>query len=103
MRKTITKVFSCAVIFAFLLSCTDGSAGNVVEDWPWEDPAEPDQPAPDPEPEDPNPAILDLGWTNVGDAYGKLPEHIDVYKSPSDFDGKAAVAYIAVADMKSAK
>ncbi len=103
MRKTITKVFSCAVIFAFLLSCTDGSAGNVVEDWPWEDPAEPEQPAPDPEPEDPNPAILDLGWTNVGDAYGKLPEHIDVYRSPSDFDGKAAVAYIAVADMKSAK
>jgi len=70
MRKTITKVFSCAVIFAFLLSCTDGSAGNVVEDWPWEDPAEPEQPAPDPGPEDPNPAILDLGWTNVGDAYG---------------------------------
>ena len=103
MRKTITKVFSCAVIFAFLLSCTDGSAGNVVEDWPWEDPAEPEQPAPDPGPEDPNPAILDLGWTNVGDAYGKLPEHIDVYRSPSDFDGKAAVAYIAVADMKSAK
>lgn len=103
MRKTITKVSSCAVLFAFLLSCTGGSAGNVVEDWPWEDPVKPEQPAPNPEPEDPKPAIVDLGWTNVSDAYGDLPEYIDIYRSPSELKGKAAVAYIAVADMKSAQ
>lgn len=103
MRKIIAKTFFCTISLALFLSCTDGNAGNIVEDWPWEDPAEPEQPSPDPEPEDPNPAYLELGWTNVGNTYGELPEHINVYRSPSDFDGKAVVAYIAVADMKSAQ
>lgn len=49
----------------------------------------------------PDQAILDLGWTDVGDSYGSLPEYINVYKSPTELEGKAAVAYIAVADMKS--
>ena len=103
MRKIIAKTFFCTISLALFLSCTDGNAGNIVEDWPWEDPAEPEQPSPDPEAEDPNSAYLELGWTNVGNTYGELPEHINVYRSPSDFDGKAVVAYIAVADMKSAQ
>lgn len=103
MRKIIAKTFFCTISLALFLSCTDGNAGNIVEDWPWEDPAEPEQPSPDPEAEDPNPAYQELGWTNVGNTYGELPEHINVYRSPSDFDGKAVVAYIAVADMKSAQ
>lgn len=40
------------------------------------------------------------GWTNVTSNYGTLPEYISIYKSPSTLQGKSAVAYIAVADIK---
>ena len=46
-------------------------------------------------------AILDK-WTEVSSDYGKLPEHIKVYKSPEKLEGKQAIAYIAVADLTSA-
>ncbi len=62
---------------------------------------------PDPEPEEPdipaeehNPAIVALGWTNVGEEFGKLPSHLDVYRSPATLQGKLAVAFIAVADLE---
>lgn len=86
-----------------MASCTDGNANNVVEDWPWDDPSGTDEPKPETPEVEANQAYVDLGWTNVGDAYGELPEYIDVYKSPSRLQGKAAVAYIAVADMNSAQ
>ncbi len=40
------------------------------------------------------------GWTNVTSNYGTLPEYISIYKSPSTLQGRSAVAYIAVADLK---
>ncbi len=40
------------------------------------------------------------GWTNVTSSYGSLPEYIKIFKSPSTLQGKSAVAYIAVADLK---
>ncbi|MBR5856408.1 MAG: phosphodiester glycosidase family protein [Bacteroidales bacterium] len=40
------------------------------------------------------------GWTNVTANYGTLPEYIKIYKSPSTLQGRSAVAYIAVADLK---
>lgn len=84
------------------VSCTDGNANNVIEDWPWEDPVEQEKPEDRPDEKDPCQTYVDMGWTNVGDFFGALPEYINVYKSPSKLLGKAAVAYIAVADMKSA-
>ena len=42
-------------------------------------------------------------WTDVSADYGSLPEYITVYKSPEKLEGKLAVAYIAIADMKSAQ
>ena len=93
-----TKAFCIAALSALLISCTDGKANNIIEEWPWEDPAEPDQPS-----EDPNQTYVDRGWTNVGKSFGELPEYINVYRSPSELSGKSAIAYIAVADMKSGK
>ena len=52
----------------------------------------------EPSDSEPNKAYVDAGWTNVKDAYGELPQHINVYKSPSELVGKAAVAYVAVAE-----
>ena len=40
------------------------------------------------------------GWTNVTANYGTLPDYIKIYKSPSTLQGRNAVAYIAVADLK---
>lgn len=40
------------------------------------------------------------GWTNVTSSYGSLPEYIKIFKSPSTLQGRSAVAYIAVADLK---
>lgn len=98
LMNDFTKALCSAVIIALLVSCTDGKANNVIEDWPWEDPVMPEQPE-----EDPGKEYLDLGWTNVGKEYGVLPEYINVYKSPSNLLSKSAVAYIAVADMEASE
>ena len=103
VMKNIFKAMCSAAIIALLISCTDGKAENIIDEWPWEDPVRPQEPIPAPEEDDPNQAYLELGWTNVGESYGKLPEHIDVYKAPDQLNGKPAVAYIAVADMNAVK
>lgn len=100
--KKFRKAWCSAAIIAMSVSCTDGNANNVIEDWPWEDPVEQEKPEDKPQEKDPCQAYVDMGWINVSDLYGVLPEYINVYKSPSELCGKAAVAYIAVADMKSA-
>ena len=97
--KQVTKVFCFAVLLALLVSCTDGKANNVIEDWPWDDPVEPENPSSEPVEKDSNQDYVDLGWTNVGTVYGELPDYINVYKSPSELGGKPVAAYIAVADM----
>lgn len=99
--NTITNFCCLFILMAVSAACTDGNASD-LNDWPWDDPEVPEQPAETPSAEDPNQAYVDLGWTNVGDSYGSLPEYINVYKSPAELEGKAAVAYMAVADMKSA-
>jgi len=93
-----TRAFCIAALSALLISCADGKANNIIEEWPWEDPVQPDQPA-----EDPNQSYVDLGWTNAGKSFGELPEYLNVYRSPSELCGKSAIAYVAVADMKSGK
>lgn len=52
---------------------------------------------------EPNESITKLGWKNVEDTYGELPNYIDVYKSPESLQDKKAVAYVAVANMDKAK
>lgn len=90
-------------VFSLLMSCTSDGNASDVNDWPWEDPVVTDKPEDSHPSEDPNQAIVDLGWTNLADTFGALPEYINVYKSPSELNDKPAVAYVAVADMKSAK
>ena len=76
------------MLAALVLSCED--KGSNIPDWPWQDPVEE------------VPASLDQ-WTEVSSDYGTLPSGIKVYKSPETLEGKAAIAYIAVADMTSAQ
>ena len=64
--KQVTKAFCFAVLLALLVSCTDGKANNVIEDWPWDDPVEPENPSSEPVEKDSNQDYVDLGWTNVG-------------------------------------
>lgn len=78
----------------FLIACSNDNTG--IPDWPW---SEPEPPA---EPVEANPSIVALGWSNVKDAFGTLPQHINVYKSPETLSGKKAIAFVAVADMNKA-
>ena len=82
--------FHFLVSTLLVLSCTPDSAGGTPE-WPW---TEPDTP---PAAAEPNPAVVEKGWTNVSASY-TLPEGLQVYKSPSSLQGVKAVAYLAVAD-----
>lgn len=97
------------VAICSLMACSEnGMPDDSVDNWPWEEggeevtpPAteEPQEPEEPEIPVEPNQAYVDAGWTNVGDEYGVLPEGVNVYKSPAQLQGKAAIAYIAVADM----
>lgn len=78
-----------------LLAFSICSCGETYPEYPWEW----DQKT---EEEEPNPHITQQGWTAV-DNLGKLPEYIQVYKSPEKLTDKKAIAYIAVADMTQAK
>lgn len=82
--------FNFLVSTLLVLSCTPNSAGGTPE-WPWTDPDTPPAAA------EPNPAVVEKGWTNVSASY-TLPEGLQVYKSPSSLQGVKAVAYLAVAD-----
>ena len=82
--------FHFLVSTLLVLSCTPNSAGGTPE-WPW---TEPDTP---PAAAEPNPAVVEKGWTNVSASY-TLPEGLQVYKSPSSLQGVKAIAYLAVAD-----
>lgn len=78
-------IFTAALL---LLSCEDKSSG--IPEWPWTDPVEEVVP------------VLDR-WADVSSSFGTLPDYIKVYRSPEMLEGKKALAYIAVADMKSAQ
>lgn len=84
--------FIATVLFAFSV-CSCGGENYPDHPWEWDQ---------DTEEEDPNPDIIEQGWTAV-DNLGKLPDYIQVYKSPENLAGKKAIAYIAVADMTKAK
>lgn len=52
---------------------------------------------------EPQPPVAGTEWTDVSDQFGELPAYIKVMMSPSRLQGKKAIAYIAVADMKEAE
>ena len=88
---------AAAIAAVAAIACSEKSdSGAVLEKWPWEDQTQ--EPV-TPEVKDPNQAYVDAGWMNVGEQFGALPAHINVYKAPTELEGKAVVAYIAVADM----
>lgn len=80
-----------AVVISSTVACKEET--HVPPQWGIEDPADD---------REKNEDIVKLGWTNVGDTFGKLPNYISVYKSPSTLQNKQAIAYIAVADMTKA-
>lgn len=92
------KIFLCLLLplWGVLMGCSKNDDG--IPEWPWTD-TNPDTPE---EKVEANPDIVKLGWTNVGETYGLLPEYINVYKSPETLESKKAIAYIAVADMNKA-
>ena len=99
------QIFFSILISFLALSC-EGQEDSSL-DWPWQDP-EQESPAPEnPDSETPDTPPADNGalsnWTDVTSDYGSLPDYIKVYKSPDKLQGKSAIAYVAVADMASAK
>lgn len=93
-------IIAAAIAAGAAIACSEKSdSGAVLEKWPWEDQTQ--EPVA-PEVKDPNQAYVEAGWVNVSEQFGELPAHINVYKAPSELEGKAAVAYIAVADMAKA-
>lgn len=91
------KRFIILAVLALMLTLSCTKPESNLPDWPWQDPEEviPSEPQPEPTPFD--------NWKDVSSEYGTLPAYIKVYKSPETLQGKAAIAYIAVADMNSAK
>lgn len=99
------QIFFSILISFLALSC-EGQE-SAMPDWPWQDP-EQESPAPEnPDPETPDTPDADDGalsnWEDMSSEFGTLPDYIKVYKSPVKLQGKNAVAYVAVADMSSAK
>lgn len=103
-------IIAAAIAAGAVVACTDkGQTDIPVNDWPWGDnqeevtpPDTPDTPVTPEPPAEPNQGYVDAGWTNVGTQFGELPEGINVYKSPAKLQDKAAIAYIAVADLSKA-
>ena len=90
-------IVSIFLLLGFI-GCT--ATSDEIRDWPWQDP-EVEQPQPE-TPEESEVATLDK-WSDVSADYGELPAYIKVYRSPEKLEGKAAVAYAAIADMTSAQ
>lgn len=101
LYKTIIASLALAGILS-AAGCSEPS-GNAPQ-WAWPDPDSGTGEIPEPEPEqtETNPDIVSLGWKNVEDEFGALPEGIAIYRSPEQLEGKNAIAYIAVADLSKA-
>ena len=85
-------------------SCSTEDHEDILGNWKWDNGTTPaPDPEPEPEPTEANPKVVAQGWENVTAQFGELPEYINVYKKTTTSDGKAAIAYIAVADMEKAK
>ena len=86
------KMIGLLCTFLLAASCSQKASTDMPE-WRWKDPVPPEEkPA-----EEPNPAIVEKGWTNITAAYAALPEGLSVYRSPETLDGNKTIAYIAVA------
>lgn len=100
MMKNLNTFVTLGLAISLAACSAEETTKIPVNDWPWGAtqevaPSEPETPVDSDQ-------ILEAGWTNVGNSYGDLPAHISVYRSPSKLQGKAAIAYIAVADMSAA-
>lgn len=99
---TTALLLSAAALLSFT-SCSSENHEDILGNWTW-DSGEPEpDPEPDPEPTDANPKVIAAGWENVTAEYEGLPEYINIYKKSKTSDDDPAIAYIAVADMASAK
>ena len=82
------------LLSALLLGTACSPKGEQATEWPWTDPDPKDKE--ETVVTDPNPAIVEKGWTAV--SFDGVPEGIRIYKSPSSLQGVQAIAYIAVAE-----
>ena len=94
MKKS---VISYLLILAASLMMGCSKPEGQLPDWPWNDPEteKPEVPVIPPEEES-------REWKDVSDEFGELPVHIRIWKSPSELQGKKALAYIADANLSEA-
>ena len=71
------RILFVAVALLALTACGDENKAVQWWDWTTEEP----EPGPDPVVEDANPGLIKLGWANVGDEFGELPNYINVYRA----------------------
>lgn len=94
---------NCKLVLSLLIALSLSCTPNEAEPMPWIWGDKPEEPLKPEEPEEPvkdaNPEIVALGWENVSEDFGALPGHIQLYHSPEKLADKAAIAYIAVADV----
>ncbi|WP_373833589.1 phosphodiester glycosidase family protein [Bacteroides heparinolyticus] len=88
----VKRLFVATSFLSIFLFCSCGGESYPKHEWEWEEEESVEK----------NPDIVKLGWTPVT-SMGKLPDYLQVYKSPSQLEGVRVIAYIAVADMGSAQ
>lgn len=94
MKKT--RVFISILLVSALPTFCACSDGTQMPDWPWDEPQKPETP------EEPGDEPAKDEWTDVSVDYEGLPSYITILKSPSSLQGKAVVAYAAIADCSKA-
>ena len=108
MNRIFRATSTASLLVAAFLMMGCGKAEKPLPEWPWADPEpeteQPEKPEekPDQPEEKPDQPAERTEWTDVTSEFGKLPEHIKIWKSPDKLEGKKANAYIADADMSKA-
>lgn len=92
------RLFITTLLLSALPAICACSGQEQIPDWPWDDPDTPETPV-DPGEE---PGKEDSEWKDVSSDYKGLPAYIHVLSSPGKVDGKAVVAYAAIADLSKA-
>lgn len=92
-----TKFFISVLLISALPAFCACSGQEQIPEWPWNDPETPEVPE---EPEEPD--EKDDSWVDVSKDYDGLPSYIRILRSPSELQGKAVVAYAAIADCSKA-
>lgn len=98
INKFLVIPVACFALTLGLTSCNGEGTGH-IQMWDWSTPAPEPEPEPEPEPD----AYVEMGWTDLEDTYGALPEYIKAYKYENAINGNDVKAFMAVADIAKVK